>query len=326
MVLHAIDPSLLNRDPLITEVGTHYKSAAILILAAIARRTSLPVAYLIAQFAARFLLICACFVLAKSFTGSRSAAIIAAFLFTGFGYYSLGSYLGGVPLVEEKVLPRVLGLPFALLSLAATIEQQILAGFIVVDSYNPFPPRYRAGRDGIVYSVHADELSRDPMAAVRYLAAGSLCNHSCNVSLDQPARGNHVADGPAMARNRRAHQCPLPPRQQGHCLASVPGSVLHSGGGPACRPSPSGDASLSQDVTGMRSGDRPPLVWRRPAWSALAYQRVSRAGNLCHSSFVGDNDCFADRSSLVDEPIRRTIAGRCAGGCVHVSRREPACC
>lgn len=140
LVLHAMDPALLVRDPLITEVGTRYKSMLFPAVAALARFTDLPAAYAAFFVVNRILSVGAFAYLTYALTRSRRAAVLGAFLFTGFGYYSFGTYLGGTPLLEEKLVPRAFAVPAVFMALAAMVAGrhfQILAWLLVVGVVHP---------------------------------------------------------------------------------------------------------------------------------------------------------------------------------------------
>jgi hypothetical protein len=139
MVLHLVNPALLNRDPLITEIGVHYRSGLFSVIAGCARILQSPKpeaqspkssgefiaeAYAILFVLNRFLSIAAFYYLTHVATQSRTVGMVGAFLFAGFGYYSFGTYLGGTPLLEEKLVPRAFAVPFVLLALAACIRRQ----------------------------------------------------------------------------------------------------------------------------------------------------------------------------------------------------------
>ena len=127
LVVHAMNPALLNRDPLITELGAQYKSAAIVLLAALAKVTSLYIAYAVVFVVARFLLVISYYRLALCVTARPAVALVAVFVLAGFGYYGIGMYCCGIPLVEGTFVPRVAALPFALFALAASIDRKNLA-------------------------------------------------------------------------------------------------------------------------------------------------------------------------------------------------------
>lgn len=140
MVLHAMDRALLNRDPLITEVGSRYKSGLFPLVAAVARSSDLPIAYAAFFVLNRVLSVSAFAYLTYTLTRSRRAAVLSAFLFTGFGYYGFGTYLGGTPLLEEKLVPRAFAVPAVLLALAAMVVGRhlwALAWLVVVGVVHP---------------------------------------------------------------------------------------------------------------------------------------------------------------------------------------------
>jgi len=130
LVLHAIDPTLLAHDLIVTEVAPRYKSALFPLLATIARMTSVPFAYAIVFVVIRFALIAAYHRFCLAVTDDRRAAAWATILVTGFGFYGFGFYLGGIPLIEEKLVPRAAALPFALLSLASLLERRMLTATV----------------------------------------------------------------------------------------------------------------------------------------------------------------------------------------------------
>lgn len=127
LVLHWLDPGLLAGDPLVTEVAGSYQSALFPILGSITIVTSLPFAYASVFILVRFLLLSAYFVFCRALTGERRASLLAVALLTGFGFYGFGTYLGGVPLLEEKLVPRAAALPFALLTLASRVRDRSAA-------------------------------------------------------------------------------------------------------------------------------------------------------------------------------------------------------
>ncbi len=124
MAIHAANPSLLNRDPLITEVGAQYTSALFPLLGCLARLTSVPLAYAICFVAVRIFLVFSYYHLAYVSTRSRAVAMIAAVVLTSFTHGYLGTYLGAVPLVERALLVRSAALPLAFMALAAAIGQR----------------------------------------------------------------------------------------------------------------------------------------------------------------------------------------------------------
>jgi hypothetical protein len=121
IVLHEMDPTLLRRDPLITEVSKYYQSGLFPLLAVVARRLGLAETYAVFFVLNRVLMMAAYFYLTLVCTGSRAIGVLSVFLLTGFGYYGFGTYLGGTPILEEKLVPRAFALPFALAALAAMI-------------------------------------------------------------------------------------------------------------------------------------------------------------------------------------------------------------
>jgi hypothetical protein len=127
LVIHAMDEHALNRDPLITEVGRVYHSLLFTALAALTRWTSLPQAYTMTFVVVRLFFIAAYYYLARVATGDRATALIAAFAVTGFGFFNIAYCLGGFPLLEHTLVPRVAALPIALLALAMTIQRHYLA-------------------------------------------------------------------------------------------------------------------------------------------------------------------------------------------------------
>lgn len=121
MVLHRMDSSLLSRDPLVSEIGQYYQSGLFPLLALAARHIGIATSYALGFILNRVLLIGADYYFAWACTGRRSTAVLAAWLLTGFGYYGFGTYLSGTPMLEEKLVPRTVALPFALAGLAATV-------------------------------------------------------------------------------------------------------------------------------------------------------------------------------------------------------------
>jgi hypothetical protein len=133
MVLHQMNPSLLTKDPLVTEIGRYYQSGLFPLLAMVARHIGLPRSYAFCFVLNRVLTIVAYYYFALACTRRRSTAVLAAWLLTGFGYYGFGTYLSGTPLLEEKVVPRAAALPFALAGLAATVlGRPIEAGIWII--------------------------------------------------------------------------------------------------------------------------------------------------------------------------------------------------
>jgi hypothetical protein len=124
MVVHLRDPALLNHDPLITEIGARYKSALFYLLAWLAGLLGLEEAYTLVFVLTRFLTLAAYYHVARVTTRSRAVGLVAVLLLTGYGYYSFGTYLGGTPLLEEKLVPRSPALPFAFMALAACIQRR----------------------------------------------------------------------------------------------------------------------------------------------------------------------------------------------------------
>jgi hypothetical protein len=124
LVVHRMKPALLGGDPIVTEVASRYWSALFPLLAAFGRWTSLAFAYTAGFVLCRLLLLLAYHRFAWVVTRDRVTAALATFLLTGFGFYGFGFYLGGVPLLEEKLVPRAAALPFALLALAALVGRR----------------------------------------------------------------------------------------------------------------------------------------------------------------------------------------------------------
>src|SRR5262249_49806316 len=119
MVLHQMNPSLLTKDPLITEIGRYYQSGLFPLLALRARSFGIARSYSFAFVLNRVLTILAYYYFAWACTRRRSTAVLAAWLLTGFGYYGFGTYLSGTPMLEEKLVPRTAAMPFTLAALAA---------------------------------------------------------------------------------------------------------------------------------------------------------------------------------------------------------------
>jgi hypothetical protein len=121
MVVHRKDQTLLTKDPLITEIGRYYQSGLFPLLAIVARQVGIARSYAFFFVFNRVLTIAAYYYFAWACTRRRSTAVLAAWLLTGFGYYGFGTYLSGTPMLEEKLVPRTMALPFALAGLAATV-------------------------------------------------------------------------------------------------------------------------------------------------------------------------------------------------------------
>jgi hypothetical protein len=121
MVLHRMNPSLLTKDPLVSEIGRYYQSGLFPLLALASGQVGIARSYAWCFVLNRVLTICAYYYFARACTGRRSTAVLAAWLLTGFGYYGFGTYLSGTPMLEEKLVPRTAALPFALAALAATV-------------------------------------------------------------------------------------------------------------------------------------------------------------------------------------------------------------
>jgi hypothetical protein len=121
MVLHQMNPSLLTKDPLVTEIARYYQSGLFPLLALAARQVGIARSYAFCFVLNRVLTIAAYYYFACACTRRPSTAVLAAWLLTGFGYYGFGTYLSGTPMLEEKLVPRTAALPFALAALAATV-------------------------------------------------------------------------------------------------------------------------------------------------------------------------------------------------------------
>lgn len=154
LALHAQNPSLLNHDPIIIHYGAQYKSVVLTSAGVLGRIIPLPVAYCALLVVSRFLLIVAYYHLAFVLTNRRTTALLAVLTLTGFGYYSLGTYLGGVPLVEAYFVPRVAALPFALMALRTMVQEKYLRTAVLLGATILGHPPTGLGAVGL-YIVYA---------------------------------------------------------------------------------------------------------------------------------------------------------------------------
>jgi hypothetical protein len=120
MVLNIMNPTLLNRDPLVAEVAVRYQSLSFYVLAAVARFTSLPVVYAACFVIVRLATIFAFYHLAYVCTANRAAALVATFLLA----CCAPRYLTMVPLLEPVLKPRGIALPFLLMTMASMVRER----------------------------------------------------------------------------------------------------------------------------------------------------------------------------------------------------------
>ncbi|MFO0816066.1 MAG: hypothetical protein U0796_22845 [Gemmatales bacterium] len=196
MAMHVAEPELLRDDPLITEVNQQYTSLMLNGVGWLARLTGMPAAYAVLYVATRLLLLVAVYHLAKTLTGSPAVGLVTVLLLSGSSLACGSAYFSAIPLIENKLVPRALALPLALLVLRAMIVRSSMGivGFSVVTVlchpptglctlllYTVWTACQRNRRDLLRWAVNSAII-----VAISYLALGGT---------RPPTEGNWLIDG-----------------------------------------------------------------------------------------------------------------------------------
>ena len=121
-IMRIMQPDLLSRDILATDFAVRHGSWLFYVIAMLAKWTSLPLVYACLFVVFRMLTLCAYYHLAYVCTSARASAVLATLVLAGIGHQHLATYLSGVDLLLNILVPRAAALPCALMAIATMIR------------------------------------------------------------------------------------------------------------------------------------------------------------------------------------------------------------